>query len=265
MTPGDPTDLTQDRVDEFLRGSAVVWRPITVVASTGSTNADLMAVVASGDVAEGQTLAAGEQVAGRGRQGRTWASPPGTTLSFSVVLAPPLERAGFVPALTALAVARAIGRVSGVQPSLKWPNDIMIGPDKVAGILAEGSGGRVVVGCGVNVTVARSELPVPTATSLALHADPVDRAELLVAALAELQSANELWREAAYSALGSGLLDAYRSACETIGSKVQVSLPDGTMASGIAQGVDDEGRLVLTTESGRRTLTAGDVTHLRPA
>jgi BirA family biotin operon repressor/biotin-[acetyl-CoA-carboxylase] ligase len=258
-------DLTQERVDDLLSHSTVSWRPVTVVASTGSTNADLLAVVGAEDVGEGQTLAAGEQVAGRGRRGRMWASPAGTTLSFSVVLNPPLERAGFVPALTALAVAQAIRSVSGVPATLKWPNDIMIGSGKVAGILAQGLHGRVVVGCGVNVTVAGADLPVPTATSLSVHADPVDRAELLVAALSELESAMNRWRESSFSALGSGLLDSYRTACTTIGNVVEVSLPDETVVTGTAQGVDDDGGLVLGTESGPRTLTAGDVTHLRLA
>ncbi len=264
-TAGDHSDLSQARVADLISASGLPWRPVSVVGSTGSTNSDLMAAVAAGTVAEGAVIAAGEQVSGRGRLGRSWASPPGTTLSFSVLLAPPLERAGFVPALTALAVSRAIAEVAGLAVSLKWPNDVMLAGGKVAGILAEGSRGYVVVGCGVNVRVPQADLPVDTATSLSLHGGDVDRSELLVMALRHLHAANDLWREAGYSAAGSGLLDAYRAACATIGSPVRVSLPDGTVIEGLAESIDDAGRLVLAGPDGSRTLTAGDVVHLRSA
>ncbi len=265
MTPGDPSDLNQHLVDELLAVSTMPWTDVTVVASTGSTNADLMARVAAGEAVEGSVLAAGEQVAGRGRLGRDWASPAGSTLSFSVVLSPPVERSGFVPALTALAVARAIRGLSDVAVTLKWPNDVMAEHGKVAGILAEGSRGHVVVGCGINVSVPQADLPVPTASSLSLEGASLDRARLLVTALEQIHAANDLWREAAYSATGSGLLDVYRELCGTIGATVEVTLPDGSSVQGTAEAVDDEGRLQLTGPGGSRTLTAGDVVHLRPA
>lgn len=265
MTPGDPSDLNQHLVDELLAVSTMPWTDVTVVASTGSTNADLMARVAAGEAVEGAVLAAGEQVAGRGRLDRDWASPAGSTLSFSVVLSPPVERSGFVPALTALAVARAIRGLSDVPVTLKWPNDVMAEHGKVAGILAEGSRGHVVVGCGINVSVPQADLPVPTASSLSLEGASLDRARLLVTALEQIHAANDLWREAAYSATGSGLLDVYRELCGTIGVAVEVTLPDGSSVQGTAQAVDDEGRLQLTGPGGSRTLTAGDVVHLRPA
>lgn len=265
MTPGDPSDLNQRLVDEILAVSSLPWRDVTVVASTGSTNADLMARVAAGEAAEGAVLAAGEQVAGRGRLGRDWASPAGTTLSFSVVLAPPVERSGFVPALVAVAVARAIRGLSDIDVTLKWPNDVMGSRGKIAGILAEGSRGHVVVGCGINVSVAEADLPVPTASSLALEGTVIDRARLLVTALEQIHAANDMWREAAYSATGSGLLDVYRDMCATIGARVEVTLPDGTVVGGTARAIDDDGRLELVEDEGTRTLTAGDVVHLRPS
>ncbi len=271
----------------LLAGSALPWRDIDVVESTGSTNSDLLARLEQGMAHEGSVIAAGEQVAGRGRRGRVWASPPGTTLSFSVALAPPASRAGFVPVLAAVAVAVAIADVTGLAPTLKWPNDVMLaggsdvgsrgerGSDggvggaggvggKVAGILAEGGTGGVVVGCGINVSVPHSALPVDTATSLSEHAAPVDRAELLVAALTHLHGSYERWREAGFSAAACGLLDRYRSMCATIGSPVSVLLPDGSQLTGTATAIDDDGRLEVAGPHGTRLLSAGDVTHLRP-
>ncbi len=262
-SPGDPTDLTQSLVDELLAASSLPWRDVTVLASTGSTNADLGERLAAGTAGEGSVVAAGEQTSGRGRQGRDWQSPPGTSLSLSVALQPPVERSGFVPTLVALGVLRAIRGLCDVDVTLKWPNDVMIGDGKVAGILAEGTAGGVVVGCGINVSVPQDDLPVPTATSLALHGADVDRARLLVTVLEQIHAANELWRESAYSAEGSGLLAGYSAVCGTIGAQVEVALPDGTVLTGRAEDVDDEGRLVVLTDSGRRTLTAGDVLHVR--
>lgn len=263
-TAGDPNDLNQHLVDEVLAVSDLPWRDVRVVASTGSTNEDLAARVAAGEAVEGATVAAGEQTHGRGRQGRDWTSPAGSSLSLSVVLAPPVERSGFVPALVGVAVARAITGLSDVRVSLKWPNDVMVDGGKVAGILAEGVGGLVVAGCGINVSIPESDLPVPTATSLSLAGASVDRARLLVTVLEQIHAANDLWRESGYSAEGSGLLDVYRGLCSTIGGDVDVTLPDGSVVTGLAQGIDDDGRLLVATPEGVRTLTAGDVTHVRP-
>lgn len=250
---------------QLLAHSTLPWRDVQVVASTGSTNSDLLARLARGAAREGSVIAAGEQVAGRGRRGRVWASPPGTTLSFSVALTPPVSRGGFVPVLTAVAVARAIADTVGVTTSLKWPNDIMVNGGKVAGILAEGGSGAVVVGCGINVTVRQADLPVAGATSLSHHAAAVDRTELLVAALDALHGTYARWADAGFSAAACGLLDTYRATCATIGSRVRVSLPDGGELTGNAIAIDDDGRLVVSAAGETRTLTAGDVTHLRPA
>src|SRR6266566_4552302 len=136
-----------------LRRAAVrpggLWREIEVVQSTGSTNADLLARALRGE-AEGAVLAAEEQRAGRGRMGRTWTSPPRAALTFSVLLKPavPPARRGWLPLLTGVAVAAAVTEVTGVETSLKWPNDVLAGDGdaKLAGILAEAAGDAVVVG-----------------------------------------------------------------------------------------------------------------------
>src|SRR5579875_1879015 len=132
-----------------------MWGPVDVVALTGSTNADLLAAAAAG-APEGRVLAAEEQTAGRGRLGRSWASVPGGSLTFSVLLRP-AEVAGsgrgWLPLLTGGAVATAVRAVAGVEGTLKWPNDVLVGDGKLAGILAEQTpdASAVVVGIGLNV------------------------------------------------------------------------------------------------------------------
>ena len=126
-----------------LRAKALggLWTAVDVVASTGSTNADLLArAVAAPDAPEGQVLVAEEQTAGRGRLGRSWTSVPGASLTFSVLLRPaPVQagRRGWLPLMTGVAVASAVRAVAGLDAVLKWPNDVLVGDRKLAGILAE--------------------------------------------------------------------------------------------------------------------------------
>ena len=158
-----------------------LWQAVEVVDRTGSTNADLLAR-ALGGAPEGLVLAAEEQSAGRGRMGRTWVSPPYAALTFSLLVRPaavPPARRGWLPLLAGVAVASAVTAVTGVQTRLKWPNDVLAGPAKLAGILAEAAGDAVVVGVGLNVSTEPGELPPPgpgalAATSLriAAPADP---------------------------------------------------------------------------------------------
>ena len=145
-----------------------LWSEVLVVARTGSTNTDCAARARAG-APEGLVLAAEEQTAGRGRLGRTWLSPPRAALTFSVLLRPagvPPARRGWLPLLAGVATATAVRHVSGLDARLKWPNDLLLGPRKLAGILAEQSGDAVIVGIGVNVSAARAELPVTAAAVL---------------------------------------------------------------------------------------------------
>ena len=138
-----------------------LWSEVLVVERTGSTNTDCAARARAG-APEGLVLAAEEQTAGRGRLGRTWLSPPRAALTFSVLLRPagvPPARRGWLPLLAGVATATAVRHVSGLDARLKWPNDLLLGPRKLAGILAEQSGDAVIVGIGVNVSAARGELP----------------------------------------------------------------------------------------------------------
>src|SRR5579863_386241 len=168
QTPGQAagpgrTALDQDALRQAVVRPGGLWREITVTGVTGSTNADLLARTADG-APEGTVLAAEEQRSGRGRMGRAWVSPPRAALTFSVLLRPdavPPARLGWLPLLTGVAVTSAVRAVTAVDAQLKWPNDVLVRDAKLAGILAEASGGAVVVGIGLNVSTEPDELPTP--------------------------------------------------------------------------------------------------------
>jgi BirA family biotin operon repressor/biotin-[acetyl-CoA-carboxylase] ligase len=267
-----------------LRRAAVapdgLWREIEVVPSTGSTNADLLARALAGEP-EGVVLAAEEQTAGRGRMGRAWVSPPYAALTFSLLIRPdvPPARRGWLPLLTGVAVAAAVTEVTGVQARLKWPNDLLAGEAKLAGILAEAAGDAVVVGIGLNVSTEPAELtpllagPGPgalpatslPATSLrAAGATALDRTGLLLAILAWFERWYQAWRQAGGDPDRSGLREEYVSWSATIGRTVRAELPGGQVLSGPAAGVDSDGRLLVRVSSGAEVpVAAADVVHLR--
>jgi BirA family transcriptional regulator, biotin operon repressor / biotin---[acetyl-CoA-carboxylase] ligase len=151
------------------------------------------------DDPEGAIAVAEEQSEGRGRLGRLWHAPAGTSVLVSVLLRPEIESA-LLPELSLVAggaVAEAIAEVTGVEPAIKFPNDVLVGGRKVAGVLAESSEGRVVLGVGVNVNQTLEQLPAdvqtePTSLKLELGA-PVDRAVLLAALLGRLERAYDAW------------------------------------------------------------------------
>lgn len=152
-----------------------------------------------GEHSEGAVALTEEQTEGRGRLGRSWLSPPGVSLLFSLLLEPPVETA-HLPELTQVAgqaCAEAIARVTGLAPEIKLPNDILVGGRKTAGILAEAREGRVVLGLGINVNTPESALPQgidPPATSLLLETgSEVGRVELLVELLGRLERAYDDW------------------------------------------------------------------------
>jgi BirA family biotin operon repressor/biotin-[acetyl-CoA-carboxylase] ligase len=135
---------------------------------------------------------------------------------------------------------------------------------KLAGILATGRSGAVVVGVGLNVTTTAAELPVASATSLAIcGATTTDRSQLLGAVLRRLDEELTQWEAADGDAAACGLADRYRAGCATLGRDVQVSGVDGGVRTGRAVDVDSDGRLILDTAAGRTAISAGDVEHLR--
>ena len=285
---------------DALRAAVVrpggLWRELAVTGVTGSTNADQLARAAE-DAPEGIVLAAEEQRAGRGRMGRTWVSPPRAALMFSVLLRPgtvPPTRLGWLPLLTGVAVTTAVRAVTTVDAQLKWPNDVLVGDAKLGGILAEASGGAVVVGIGLNVSTEPDELPPASpapaspgpgqagpgnagpgnagpgqagplaATSLraAGWASP-DRDLLLTAVLGELEHWYLAWRHAGGDPERCGLAEEYTRLCATLGRQVRVELPGGHVVRGLAAGIDPVGRLLVRVPDGELPVAAGDVVHVR--
>ncbi|MGN6332590.1 MAG: biotin--[acetyl-CoA-carboxylase] ligase [Motilibacteraceae bacterium] len=275
MSPGPYSDLSRPplRQASLARGLLVpggLWTSVRVVPVTGSTNADVAAAASRGEP-EGLVLVAEEQRSGRGRLDRVWQMPARAGLLFSVLLRPPLEPArwGWLPLLAGVACAEAVESVTGVEAALKWPNDVMVGERKLAGILAErraGDGGAdaLVLGIGLNVSLSGEELPVPTATSLALETDePVDRDPVLRAVLRALEHRYRRFVGAGGDPERSRLLEEYRARCATIGREVRVLLPADRELRGRAVDVDGEGRLVVEGPDGPVPVAAGDVVHVR--
>ncbi|MCM6777798.1 biotin--[acetyl-CoA-carboxylase] ligase [Nocardia sp. CDC159] len=237
---------------------------IDVVESTGSTNADLIRHAGDPD-SDRRVLIAEAQQRGRGRHDRPWVSPPRAQLSMSILVRPRgIEPGalGWLPLLTGVAVVDGVRAATGLDANLKWPNDVLIDGRKVAGILAEVAAGgeapAVVIGVGLNVSLTADELPVPHATSLALAGAPeLDRTELALALLREFARYFTAWSAAGWDV--TRLAEEYRKRCGTIGSEVRAELPGGEVLTGIAEDVDAHGRLRI----GGRSVTAGDVTHLR--
>jgi BirA family biotin operon repressor/biotin-[acetyl-CoA-carboxylase] ligase len=226
---------------------------LRVVDSTESTNADVAEAARAGN-AEGLVVAAEFQSGGRGRLSRTWVSPPRAGLTFSVLLRPP-RLSGWIPLLAGVAAVHALRERGGVQATVKWPNDVLVDDRKLAGILCEHvAPDAVVVGIGLNVSTREAELPGPPATSLLLEQGVTDRAVLLPAILRSLAAAYAGWR-----ADPAALAPAYRSVSSTFDRQVRLSLPDGSTVEGVAQGLDDDGQIIVNG----RAYGAGDVVHLR--
>ena len=247
-----------------------LWRRLDVKTETGSTNADVADAARSGEP-EGLIVVAEQQTAGRGRRERRWVSPPRAGLTLSVLLRPadvPQRQWGWLPLLAGVALREAVHRIAEVDAALKWPNDLLVGDAKCAGILAEVAGDAVVLGIGLNVTTRADELPPVTglpATSLQLAgAVSTDRDPLLRALLRGLASWYAGWRDSGGDAEMCGLLGAYRRHCATIGRDVRVHLPTGAELAGEVSTVDGDGQLVLRTADGtEHRVSAGDVLHVR--
>lgn len=264
----DRPPLRSGALREALVRPGGLWTALEIKSETGSTNADVAAAARNG-AAEGLVVVAERQSAGRGRMGRQWESPARAGLMLSVLLRPgdatPISRYGWLPLLAGVALVETVRRLGEVDAVLKWPNDLLINEHKCAGILAESvPDSGVVLGIGLNVTMRADELPVPEATSLALVGSTcTDRDPLLRALLRGMADWYQRWRDVHGDPEASGLREAYRLHCATLGRRVSVDLPSGSVLSGEASDVDGDGRLVVTGTTGEVTaVAAGDVHHV---
>jgi len=266
MTFGDleRPPLDADALRSALVGPGSLWTDVVVTSSTSSTNADL-AVAASQGAPEGTIHTTDHQTAGRGRLDRSWEAPAGSGITVSVLLRPtriPASRWVWLPLLVGLAVDATVNGFE-VAAGLKWPNDVLVGDRKIAGILLERvetpSGPAAIVGVGINVSMREDELPVDTATSLAIEgASETDRTIVLRSFLRNLESLYGSWL-ASDGDPAAGIRDSYTRRCATIGRRVRVAMPDGIVIEGEATALDEHGRLVV----GDQAVSAGDVTHVR--
>lgn len=249
--------------------------PVRRLDEIDSTNRYLVDEARAG-APHGLVVVARHQTAGRGRLGRRWDAPPGTNLLVSILLRPALvypdapERIPYaLTVAVALSAADACRDIAGVDPELKWPNDLIFGDRKLAGVLAEAVGAlgpapAVVVGLGLNVgwpgpgsdAVADSLGATSLATLTEAPVDPdllLDGVlEHLARRITDLLEPDGLQRQ----------LQEYRARCSTLGKQVKVEEHSESF-SGLAAGISDEGHLLVETASGRRVVTAGDVIHLR--
>jgi BirA family biotin operon repressor/biotin-[acetyl-CoA-carboxylase] ligase len=272
--------LRADALRSALVAPSGPFARLEVSGRTGSTNADVVRAAGAdpGAWPDLSVLTTDHQEAGRGRLDRTWTTPARAAVAVSVLCRPgvPQARWSWLPLLTGAAVVDALRRVAGVDAGVKWPNDVLVrDPDgearKVCGVLAEvlpaadPADAAVVLGIGLNVTQARQELPVATATSLALAgAATTDRDTVLRAVLRSLAAAYGRWTAAGGDVTDSGVAAEVREVCWTLGRDVRVELPGGGVLAGHAEQLDDEGRLVVRlADGGVRVVAAGDVLHAR--
>ncbi len=262
----EPDVLLADDLLARLGKTRVIGRDIRVFEQTTSTN-DVIEKLARDGVREGVVVFAEAQTKGRGRLGRKWISPERKGLWFSVLLRPDLrpQEATQLTVASATALRRAIEAGTGLQPEIKWPNDIVTGGKKVAGILTELSAELdrvryVVLGIGVDVNLNAGEFPPELrklATSLKIESGrTLSRAELATAILREL--------DADYARLCGGgfakVADEWEAHCQTIGRNVTIQIGDRKIR-GRAESLDDAGALLLRTEHGHlEHVTGGDVT-----
>ena len=269
-----PDDVDVLTLREELVAPNGPYSSLEVVASTGSTNADLLAAAGRG-AGDRSVLIADTQTAGRGRRDRRWVSPPGAGLYLSVLIRPsavPAARLGTLGMVAGLALIHAAEH-AGVQGNLKWPNDLLVGGTKCAGILSEvvhdGAVQAAVVGIGLNVTPLGADVPpgpgsVPAGSLAEQGATVTSRTELARAWLRAFVEFEAAWRLHDGDVERSGVLTGYREACGTIGQRVRAELPDGADRIGVAVDVDVNGKLLIKLDDGTvHALSAGDVVHLK--
>lgn len=248
------------------------------VATTGSTNADLIA--AADTLPDLSVLVADFQSAGKGRAGRDWLAPAGSSLFVSILIKPG-ENFGpssfsWLPLLAGLAMQRTVnellianlGEDAGARAYLKWPNDVLVATKKISGVLSElvPDLTGVVIGAGLNLNQTLSDLPIEAATSIAIETGKkVNRDLALEIYLRHFAAFYSDFKNASGNAVTCGLRNQVIDACGSIGLPVRVILPGDTERFGKAIGIDDSGRLIVQPENSAEVfaVAAGDIVHLR--
>jgi len=263
---GEPDALLADDLLARLGPVKVIGREVHVFQETASTN-DVVEKLARDGAKEGAVVFAESQTKGRGRLGRKWVSPGRKGLWFSVLLRPAMhpQEATQLTVMSATALRRAIRTVTGLDPQIKWPNDILLNGKKVAGILTELSAEldrvrHVIIGIGVNMNLTAEEFPPELrsiATSLRIEAGAEQsRPELATAVLQELDADYARIRAGQFPALA----DEWERHCATLGRQVTVHMGERKIR-GCAEALDDDGTLLLRTEHGHlERIIGGDVT-----
>jgi BirA family biotin operon repressor/biotin-[acetyl-CoA-carboxylase] ligase len=251
-----------------LLGTHDLGQTLHCLEETESTS-DLAKALAERGAAHGEVVIAERQTAGRGRRGRGWESPPRLNLYLSVVLRPdlPPQRAPELTLVAAVAVCDAC-RQAGVDAGIKWPNDVLAGDRKVAGILTELAAEPdavhwVVLGIGVNLNAGAEDFPPELrglATSLRLErGEPVPRALFAAALLGQLEHWLDRHAEEGFPAIR----DAWRERSATLGREVRLEVEGGEL-DGVAEDLDETGALLVRCGDRRIRVSAGDVRLLRP-
>jgi len=232
------------------------WR-VSVVELTASTQTDLATKVNSAVATPGDLIAAEFQSAGRGRLDRNFQAPPQSALLFSFYVTPKRSKEcwSFISFLAAIALYEIIAKDQASGISLKWPNDILIGEKKVAGLIAEQTNQGIIIGIGLNVSISEEEIPVPNATSLAMSGClNLDRNLLLADFLNHFEELFKQWEE------GEDFVERYERMSSTVGSRIRVEVLGRESVEGLARAITAQGALVL--EDGFE-VNVGDVVHLR--
>lgn len=267
-------DLSARSIDAELSGR--LGKPLTYLETTDSTNERALELLAKG-APEGSIVVADHQTTGRGRRGRSWESPPGSGLLFSLVLRPRSPEAlEILTTALGVATAEAIEKTTGVAAQLKWPNDVTVAGRKLAGILVESrlSGGAIegaVAGLGVNVTwppadIDAKGLNATSITALAAQDAAIavpGRATLLGAVLKRFES---LYDDLADADTRNDVVRRAAARSEILGRDISVRFADGSSVKGRALGITATGSLRFETPDGAiKILNVGETERLRPA
>jgi BirA family transcriptional regulator, biotin operon repressor / biotin---[acetyl-CoA-carboxylase] ligase len=254
------------RTSDLVQGlkAGIIGKKLHLLTTAVSTNTTAMEMAFNG-APEGTVVIAETQTGGKGRLNRKWISPKGN-LYCSIILRPaiPLHKAPLITLMGAVAVVSAISTVCTIQPSIKWPNDILVSRKKVCGLLTEMSAEQdgikhIVLGMGINANMALTDLPVDireNVTTLAVEAGQrVDRTALLRQVLRDIDHWYQVFLKNVDEVLGE-----WKRMNVTIGNRIAVS-GLGEAFEGMAQGIDNDGRLLVRLDNGSvRQVAAGDVT-----